>query len=107
MNRVLAQLGNQDTPDLPSELDIVDTFTKLIFGDEAFSGAELATIEALRMADHSIALDDFAEMGGYLRVLGVPEMIKLVSRVQLQLCRGGGMPSALAHLAAESRLSPH
>ena len=75
--------------DVPSEMVIVDTFTKLIFGEGAeYSNQELLIIQALRTADHNISLDSHREMGVYLRALGVREMIALVSRVQDQLANG-------------------
>ena len=75
--------------DVPSEMVIVDTFTKLIFGEDAdYSNQELLIIQALRSADQNISLDSHREMGVYLRALGVGEMIALVSRVQGQLASG-------------------
>jgi hypothetical protein len=66
----------------PSEMEIVDTFTKLIFGvQQDYSDSELAIIQVLRQVDGNIALDGREAMGVYLRALGVSEMIKLVSRV--------------------------
>ena len=44
MSMARAQPEGEDTPDLPTELEIVDTFTRLIFGDEDYTGAELATV---------------------------------------------------------------
>ena len=72
-----------------SEMLIVDTFTKLIFGEEGgFSSSEERIIRAFRQVDTSVALDTQQEMGQYLRVLGVNEMIKLVSQVQSCLADG-------------------
>jgi len=72
--------------DSVSEMAIVDTFTKLIFGEEeGFSAGELQIIRALRAADVNVLLDRHREMGSYLRALGVREMIDLVSQVQAQL----------------------
>lgn len=66
----------------PSELEIVDTFTKLIFGAEQdYTVTELGIIGVLRQVDDNVALDAVEDMGIYLRALGVSEMIKLVSRV--------------------------
>jgi len=74
---------------VPSEMVIVDTFTKLIFGEDAdYSNQELLIIQALRSADHNISLDSHRDMGVYLRALGVSEMIALVSQVQDQLAQG-------------------
>jgi hypothetical protein len=65
------------------EMEIVDTFTKLIFGmAEDFSVRELDIIATLRLVDANISLDELEEMGTYLRALGVKEMIKLVTLVQ-------------------------
>ena len=69
-----------------SEMAIVDTFTKLIFGESAqYSSQELLIIQALRLADASVAFDSHSDMGDYLRALGVAEMIHLVASVQQQL----------------------
>ena len=66
----------------PSELEIVDTFTKLIFGAEQdYTATELGIIGVLRQVDDNVALDRIEDMGIYLRALGVSEMIKLVSLV--------------------------
>ena len=75
--------------DVPSEMVIVDTFTKLIFGDDTeYSSQELLIIQALRSVDHNVSLDSHRDMGVYLRALEVGEMITLVSRVQEQLSKG-------------------
>ena len=72
-----------------SEMAIVDTFTKLIFGEEDhYSTPELKIIQALRSVDINVAVDGHREMGEYLRALGVREMIQLVSRVREQLVDG-------------------
>ena len=77
-----------------SEMAIVDTFTKLIFGEAAcFSDVELFIVQALRTAEPNVALDGHREMGVYLRALGVNEMIKLVSLVQHQMVSGHSSPS--------------
>jgi len=74
-----------------NEMAIVDTFTKLIFGEDSrYSNRELMIIQALRMVDTNVVFDSHRDMGAYLRALGVGEMIKLVGRVQQQL--GSGMP---------------
>ena len=64
-----------------SEMAIVNTFTKLIFGDDNYTARELSIIEALRTVDTNVLRDSHLEMGGYLRNLGVREMIQLVSRL--------------------------
>jgi len=69
-----------------SEMAIVDTFTKLIFGESAqYSSQELLIVQALRLADANVAFDSHSDMGDYLRALGVAEMIHLVADVQQQL----------------------
>ena len=77
------------------EMAIVDTFTKLIFGEESqYSNRELMIIQAFRNADANVVLDSHRDMGTYLRALGVGEMIKLVSRVQDQLALGEPLVAA-------------
>lgn len=72
-----------DASEPVSEMAIVDTFTKLIFGMEReYSGGELLIIEAVRLVDAGAARDSYEELGLYLRSMGVEEMIQLVSRVQ-------------------------
>ena len=44
--------------------------------------ADMEIIRALRTIDDNIALDNHAEMGVYLRALGVKEMISLVAEVR-------------------------
>jgi hypothetical protein len=91
-----------------SEMSIVDTFTKLIFGEEEqYSSAELQTIQALRMVDSNVALDSHRDMGIYLRALGVKEMIALVTQVQEQQASGSSvvLPAMPGHPASGVR--PH
>jgi hypothetical protein len=77
----------QDSP--VSELAIVDTFTKLIFGEEDdYSVREMLIIQAFRQEDTHVALDTHRDMGQYLRALGVREMVRLVSAVQQRLDEG-------------------
>jgi len=69
-----------------SELTIVDTFTRLIFGEESgFQPRDRLIIRAFRDVDANVFMDSPAEMGEYLRGLGVREMIYLVSRIREQL----------------------
>jgi len=68
-----------------TEMAIVNTFTKLIFGDEAYNTSELAIIAAFRSLDGSVERDTYTEMGEYLRDLGVREMIQLVSSLRQQI----------------------
>ena len=71
-----------------SEMAIVDTFTKLIFGEEdRYSHRELRIIQAFRSVDTNVVLDSHRDMGAYLRALGVQEMIRLVARVQQWLAQ--------------------
>jgi hypothetical protein len=86
------------------EMAIVDTFTKLIFGEEDdYSASELQIIQAFRAADANVLLDTHRGMGEYLRVLAVREMIELVSVVQEQLLRGvGSLPDPTGHMLANS-----
>jgi hypothetical protein len=78
-----------------SEMAIVDTFTKLIFGQEShYSDAEVQIIEALSRVDVNVAAGGHSSIGVYLRALGVPEMIALVSRVRdamSQICSANGI----------------
>ena len=47
-----------------SEMAIVDTFTKLIFGEEdGFSSSEELIIQAFRLVDTSVARDSHKDMG--------------------------------------------
>ena len=76
--------NNEDGPF--SELAIVDTFTKLIFGEEeGYDSRELSIIQALRTVDANVLADSHRDMGDYLRALGVREMVHLVSRVREHL----------------------
>lgn len=71
---------------LVTEMTIVDTFTKLIFAvDDDYSAVELAVIETFRAVEDNVFRDTVAEMGEYLRNLGVREMIQLVARVERQM----------------------
>lgn len=69
----------------PSEMEIVDTFTHLIFsGGDALSERELSIVDVLCRIDENAALCPTCEIGSYLRDLGVREMIGLVGRVRSQ-----------------------
>lgn len=68
-----------------SEMAIVNTFTKLIFGDEVYTASELSIIAAFQAMNVTVARDDRAEMGEFLRNLGVREMIQLVSGLRRYL----------------------
>ena len=79
---------NREHGDQVSEMAIVDTFTRLIFGEQSdFSESEGAIIDALRQVDPNVTPDSLAEMGRYLQALGVAEMIELVARVRHRLAR--------------------
>ena len=81
-----------------SEMAIVDTFTKLIFGaQDGFSASEELIIRTLRVVDTSVAPDSYSEMGDYLRALGVAEMIQLVTRVQARLTTTLATTAAQVH----------
>ena len=81
----------------PTELAIVDVFTKLIFAvEQDWDDQELSIVQALRQVDHHVYMDSNVEMGTYLRALGVQEMIKLVSRVKCQLQQGNPLSAGPA-----------
>lgn len=91
-----------------SEMAIVDTFTKLIFGEEEdYSERDALIIQALRAADLTVASDSHREMGEYLRAMGVREMIGLVTRVQAELSTGDQLPVAVTRLALGGNAVPH
>ncbi len=74
-----------------SGMAIVDTFTRLIFGEEAPRSAEESLIiQALRQVDQHVSLDDDRAVGEYLRAMGVEEMIGLVSRVRSHIADTAG-----------------
>ena len=75
-----------------TEMAIVDTFTKLIFGDEDYSERESLIIEGLRSVNADVLRDSYREIGEYLRSLGVREMIQLVSRVKDHIAEHGDAP---------------
>jgi len=86
------------------EMAIVDTFTKLIFGEEEdYSSCELQIIQAFRAADANVLFDSHRDMGEYLRALGVREMIDVVSLVQEQLLSGmDSLTDPAGHILANS-----
>lgn len=82
---------------VPSEMEIVDTFTHLIFwGDGELSPEESAILRTLLQVDQNAARisADAApgDVGAYLRALGVREMIQLVARVQAHYLRHSQSP---------------
>lgn len=100
---------NIDENNVVSEMTIVDTFTKLIFGMEGECTAmEQRVIEAFRAVDDNVYRDSPSEMGEYLRNLGVREMIQLVTRVREEIqdrfdtaatntCSSPGAPDRRTH----------
>lgn len=87
-----------------SEMAIVDTFTRLIFREEAdFSPRDRVVIEAFRSVDPNVFMDSYADMGDYLRNLGVSEMIHLVARIREDI--EASARAALAELEEPSRPS--
>ncbi|MFV0278670.1 MAG: hypothetical protein ACK5HY_16010 [Parahaliea sp.] len=71
-------------------MQIVDTFTRLIFGDNReYEAVELQVIEALRQAVPDLVTDDLPGLGQYLRALGVSAMIDLDPVVQCSPLLGG------------------
>ena len=87
----MAKAGKSQSGDsldaVPSEMEIVDTFTRLIFGaGPVLSPREQAILTTLCMVDgHAARRDseeDLQEVGAYLRALGVTEMIRLVGKVR-------------------------
>ena len=82
-------IGHENDQCRLSEMSIVDTFTKLIFGEESgYDEGELRIIEVLRVVERNVSLDSHVDMGAYLRALGVQEMIKLVARVRRAILNG-------------------
>ncbi|MCX2978967.1 hypothetical protein [Candidatus Marimicrobium litorale] len=73
--------------DCTNEMTVVDTFTRLIFGDSDFSDGEIEIIETLRVVNPDVWCDTYPQMGEYLRNLGVREMIQLVLRVREQMAK--------------------
>jgi hypothetical protein len=76
-----------------TEMAIVNTFTKLIFCEEAYTVRELSIIDAFQAMDVNVSSDSRIEMGEYLRNLGVREMIQLVSGLQQYLSDCNNAPS--------------
>jgi len=89
-----------------SEMAIVDTFTRLIFGEDGpHSAEESLIIQALRQVDENVLLDDDRAMGEYLRAMGVEEMIGLVARVRAHIADTAGARQRLRGEPAVSRRS--
>jgi len=85
-----------------TEMAIVNTFTKLIFGDEVRSPRELSIIASFRSVDAGVLRDSHEELGEYLRNLGVREMIQLVSRLRQHMNDPAFDPAAIRGQAAPS-----
>ena len=92
--------------DCANEMTVVDTFTRLIFGDSDFSDGEIEIIETLRVVNPDVWCDTYPQMGEYLRNLGVREMIQLVSRVREQMTKERHMPETGSVAAEASPRSP-
>ena len=91
-----------------SEMSIVDTFTKLIFGEESgYDEGELRIIEVLRAVDNNVSLESHRDMGVYLRSMGVQEMIKLVSAVRCAILNGTRGDLTFRSIAASPGASHH
>jgi len=82
-----------------TEMAIVNTFTKLIFGDEDYSERESLIIDAFRMVNPDVHCDNHQEMGEYLRNLGVREMIQMVLRVRQHMTENIETPETIANQA--------
>jgi hypothetical protein len=89
----------EDEMDPVTEMAIVDTFTKLIFGDEDLSERESLITDAFRSVNPDVLRDSYQEMGEYLRNLGVREMIQLVSRVRQHITENIETPATISNLA--------
>lgn len=90
-----------------TEMAIVNTFTKLIFGEvEGYASRELLIIEAFRALDASVLHDSQKEMGEYLRNLGVREMIQLVSRLRQNIQEDAETQSSTREQLASSASTP-
>jgi len=93
---------NKNTEGPVTEMAIVNTFTKLIFGDEANSPRELSIIQAFRSVNANVLRDSHEELGEYLRNLGVREMIQLVSHLRQQMKENAESPVTIPGPAAPS-----
>jgi hypothetical protein len=101
----LAYKNNEVVP--ASEMAIVNTFTKLIFGEEAYTARDLSIIDGFRAVEADVLRDSHEEMGEYLRNLGVREMIQLVSRLHQHLAEAtdtGSTPRTAAPAAGSDPL---
>ncbi|MEZ5502518.1 MAG: hypothetical protein R3E50_07570 [Halioglobus sp.] len=99
---------HESAQDPITEMAIVRTFTKLIFGDEEYSPPETRIIEAFRSFDANVRGDDYPALGEYLRNLGVREMIQLVARLQQRIvaCSEATVASRAVTAAAHAPRHP-
>jgi hypothetical protein len=95
---------NKNEANPMSEMAIVNTFTKLIFGEVIFTERELSIIDGFRAVDADVLRDSHEEMGEYLRSLGVREMIQLVSRLHRHITKPGETQSSLRGAAPSDTL---
>jgi hypothetical protein len=100
----LAHKNNEVVP--ASEMTIVNTFTKLIFGEDAYSARDLSIIDGFRVVEADVLRDSHEEMGEYLRNLGVREMIQLVSRLHRHLVESADVGAALRTAATAAVTDP-
>ena len=108
----MSETNGTSTQPLISEMAIVDTFTKLIFGEQAnYTPKELRIIDAFRAVESTVLHGSLLDMGSYLRNLGVREMIGLVAAVKHEsqsverISREGAAASATL-LKSGVRLAP-
>ncbi len=93
---------------IPSEMEIVDCFTRLIFnaGDE-LGASDRKILDTLALVDCNLAhCQDPGEAGAYLRELGVREMIRLVRQVQDHYPNPGSHPDPSQGVKAAGKRSP-
>ncbi len=79
--------GKQQATTDRLELEIVDTFTRLIFSDEAagYSRTEKSIINCLKSFTSPIGVSSNWQLGEYLSELNVSEMTKLVAKIKARL----------------------
>ncbi len=84
----MANSDDDATSSIPSEMDVVDTFTQVILGTGSLSAHDTNILEALCKVDQNLASSsatsdaDVQRVGTYLHSLGVREMIRLVAKVR-------------------------
>jgi hypothetical protein len=68
------------------EVSIVDTCTKLIFGDrKALNETDVLIVAALQLSDGLLEEGTLEAIGNHIRQMGVEEMIRLVGRAKQRL----------------------